>query len=108
MRLSTYIFMFTTKYCIFVAYTTKYMMDRCYMMWYSQVRTTHSYNIALKEVIFMEKNTTLQCRISKEDRDAFQQICQKVGVSVSVALGMMVKTAIRNKKLPIRLDDNDD
>ena len=56
----------------------------------------------------MEKNTTLQCRISKEDRDAFQQICQKVGVSVSVALGMMVKTAIRNKKLPIRLDDNDD
>lgn len=44
--------------------------------------------------------TTINIRISEEDKKIFNQICDDLGLSMSSAFNMFVKSMIRNGGLP--------
>lgn len=49
---------------------------------------------------------TISLRIDKDTRKSMANVCQKLGISVSVAFNMYAKAIAREKRIPLNLDLN--
>ena len=47
--------------------------------------------------------STLSIRINSEDKKGFENFCEQVGMNASVAVNMVVKTVIREQRLPFEV-----
>ena len=47
--------------------------------------------------------TTITARVSKEDKTAFEQFCNEVGLSASSAINLFVKAVLRKGKIPFEI-----
>lgn len=54
----------------------------------------------------MEK-TNLTISLDKKDKEMFQDLVNKLGLNISVAINMFVKQSIRNNSLPLDLTLNE-
>ncbi len=46
---------------------------------------------------------TLNVRVSIDDKKNFEQFCSEVGMNVSTAINMFIKTVLREKKIPFEV-----
>lgn len=52
------------------------------------------------------EQTTLNIRISKEDKNNFKNFCYHTGMDVSTAINIFIKTVLRENKIPFEIKDN--
>lgn len=50
-----------------------------------------------------DKMVNLNIRVSENDRANFDKICNSLGISMSSALNMYIKSVIRNEKIEFEL-----
>lgn len=52
--------------------------------------------------------TTITARVSKEDKTAFEEFCNEVGLSASSAINLFVKAVLRKGKIPFEISKEDE
>lgn len=48
----------------------------------------------------------LNVRVNADDKKGFEQFCNNVGMNVSTAINMFIKTVLREQKLPFEIKSN--
>lgn len=56
---------------------------------------------------FYMAQATISARIDSKDKKDFDKFCNSVGLSVSSALTLFIKTVIRQKRIPFAIDSKD-
>ena len=51
--------------------------------------------------------TNVTIRLNSDDKAEFSRICEKIGLSVSAAFNVFVKTVIKEEKIPFELSARD-
>lgn len=51
--------------------------------------------------------TNVTIRLNSDDKAEFSRICEKIGLSVSTAFNVFVKTVIREERIPFELSARD-
>ena len=51
--------------------------------------------------------TNVTIRLNSDDKAEFSRICEKIGLSVSAAFNVFVKTVIKEEKIPFELSAKD-
>lgn len=49
----------------------------------------------------------LNVRVDANDKKGFEKFCSSVGMNVSTAVNMFIKTVLREQKLPFEIKSND-
>ena len=49
------------------------------------------------------KTTSINIRSDEETKKSFSELCSELGLSVSSALNMIMKSAVRNNEIPVKL-----
>ena len=49
------------------------------------------------------KPTSINIRSDEETKKSFSELCNELGLSVSSALNMVMKSAVRNREIPVTL-----
>ena len=49
------------------------------------------------------ESMTINVRVNADDKKIFEQFCEDVGMNVSTAVNMFIKSVIREKKLPFEV-----
>lgn len=52
------------------------------------------------------KTLNLNIRVNAEDKKGFEQFCDNVGMNVSTAVNLFIKTVLREQKLPFEIRSN--
>ena len=52
------------------------------------------------------ESLTLNVRVDANDKKSFEQFCNSVGMNVSTAVNMFIKTVLREQKLPFEVKAN--
>ena len=49
------------------------------------------------------ESTTLNVRVNTNDKKSFEKFCDNVGMNVSTAINMFIKTVLREQRLPFEI-----
>lgn len=49
------------------------------------------------------ESTNINIRVNANDKKQFEQFCNNVGMNVSTAINMFIKTVLREQKLPFEI-----
>ena len=49
------------------------------------------------------ESLTLNVRVDAQDKKSFEQFCSSVGMNVSTAVNLFIKTVLREQKLPFEI-----
>lgn len=52
------------------------------------------------------KTLNLNVRVNADDKKGFEQFCNNVGMNVSTAVNLFIKTVLREQKLPFEIKSN--
>ncbi len=52
-------------------------------------------------------NTTLNVRVNASDKKSFEKFCDNVGMNVSTAINMFIKSVLREQKLPFEIKSDE-
>lgn len=52
------------------------------------------------------KTLNLNVRVNADDKKGFEQFCNNVGMNVSTAVNLFIKTVLREQKLPFEIRSN--
>ena len=52
------------------------------------------------------EQTTLTIRINLEDKNNFKNFCYNIGLDVTSAINLFIKTVLREKKIPFEIREN--
>lgn len=51
----------------------------------------------------MAQTTALCIRIDSNDKEEFDKFCDEVGINISAAINMYIKTVIREQRIPFEI-----
>lgn len=49
------------------------------------------------------KTISINIRSDEETKNSFSELCSELGLSVSTALNMIMKSSVRNREIPVKL-----
>lgn len=64
------------------------------------------YDIIKLEMRDIMESLTLNVRVDANDKKGFEQFCNNVGINVSTAINMFIKTVLREQRIPFEIRSN--